>query len=1064
MDKFLRASGASRLELACFVAAVGLLAIVWYVFLQQSDGAAAAIDPAVRADFQEPIVLESEDSVLEVRLTARQGKATLDTVEKPVENFLLFSWEVIQGSASNGETSGEDTYPAPTLQVYPGDKLIVHLDNAMAGLTIRDYYNPKFSGKDEKVPLYPEQLTQAPINLHTHGLRISPKGNSDNVLLHVSAGLSNTYTYDIRPDHPHGAYWYHPHLHGLTSPQVYMGLAGVLAIGRLDGNIPLVTDNELPIRNMVLQYNYVFDRKGGLAQLNNTNWPQYVSTLTPPKEDELAKGTYRPLLTPVNFSDSEVGTKAFTVWYAGSLGLYNNRGFFQYIPANLQSFRSHSEDRSKDIPADPSLPDYQRDIQFTVNGQFQPNIKSKAGQTEIWVLSNISDMAYMTVQLTETATGNHPRIPILGEDGNPGSAVRYSPLDDGRKLIIPPATRYVIAVTIPEEGELILEMPPLGEGATAFSENGILYTNNGTENPPAILGSLTVLPSAVSYNDGFFVFPTQVLATVMPSGERGVATEFAEGQALNAPDTGFEDLSKVTPDFTRKIDVTGGFLNDLANPDDPKTFVYAFNGAGFPNAPLLQPRLGSVEEWQFYNYNNDEHPIHIHVNDFQVTRFFDPTTGLEIGAGKWEADTANLAQPTQVADQNEDVAQPAELFLRSRFENYIGTFVMHCHRLNHEDNGLMTMVNIIPAVSSYAVAVPGSRDNPATVSVYDGNGDKLIATVTPFSGYQGVLTVAMGDVDGDSVYDLIVGAGKDHAPEVVVYSGKGGETTGAFETELVRFTAFASSANGGISVTASSVDGRTSDNIIVGSGPGIPSEVKVFAYEAGAAALFSSFSPYGDDTAGVNVASGLVSFASGRNSIVTAPGPGSPSKVKVFDYWLMKPTGLKMSETSVPLQLCSGSASQPAKIAEFAPFGEDYTGGVSLTTGWLYGELGGAKRIVVGQMAGSGMVKVFSAGSALQGGPEIYLEGPVEHGTPGDYIEEASFAPFAGSSGLRVATTSTTTGADLLVSGFSTIDSTAMVRKYAFIRPDDKATTVQPRLLNEVFSANVSTPLALGGD
>jgi hypothetical protein len=41
-----------------------------------------------------------------------------------------------------------------------------------------------------------------------------------------------------------------------------------------------VTANRIPIRNMVLQYNYVFDRIGGLAQLNNVNWPQYVSTIT----------------------------------------------------------------------------------------------------------------------------------------------------------------------------------------------------------------------------------------------------------------------------------------------------------------------------------------------------------------------------------------------------------------------------------------------------------------------------------------------------------------------------------------------------------------------------------------------------------------------------------------------------------------------------------------------------------------------------------------------------------------------------------------------------------------
>ena len=53
--------------------------------------------------------------------------------------------------------------------------------------------------------------------------------------------------------------------------------------------------------------------------------------------------------------------------------------------------------------------------------------------------------------------------------------------------------------------------------------------------------------------------------------------------------------------------------------------------AAFPNVPLIQPRLDSVEEWTFVNHNNDEHPIHIHVNDFQVIDYFDPTTGLGPG-------------------------------------------------------------------------------------------------------------------------------------------------------------------------------------------------------------------------------------------------------------------------------------------------------------------------------------------------------------------------------------------------------------------------------------------------
>ena len=105
-------------------------------------------------------------------------------------------------------------------------------------------------------------------------------------------------------------------------------------------------------------------------------------------------------------------------------------------------------------------------MQFTVNGLFQPVIKSKAGQTEIWVLANVSDIAYMSVQLTETATGKHPKIAIVGQDGNPSPAVHHPVFEDGTRLVIPPATRYAIAVTMPESGDLVLEMPPMGERRT----------------------------------------------------------------------------------------------------------------------------------------------------------------------------------------------------------------------------------------------------------------------------------------------------------------------------------------------------------------------------------------------------------------------------------------------------------------------------------------------------------------------------------------------------------------------------------------------------------------------
>ena len=1026
--------------------------------------ASAKFDPAVRPEFTEPVVLASKDGVLEVRLIARQGAIKLDTVAKPVQNALVFAYELIRGTASNGQISGEDLYPSPTLQVFPGETLIVHLDNALTRLTIRDFFDPQYTPKGEEVPLYPPMMASSPLNLHVHGVHVSPKGNSDNVMLHIPGGMSNTYTYKIPKTMPQGAYWYHSHLHGQTTPHVYFGMAGLLAIGRTDGNLPVVTQNQIPIRNMLLQYNFVFDRAGGSAQLNNYTWSQWVSTIRPPEPGELAKGTYRPLLAPVNFLQSKPGTQSFTIWYAGPLSIRNERGRFEFIPSNLQRFTAFPGGPGEHVPADPSLFDHQRDVQFTINGQFQPVIKSKAGQTEIWVLANVSDIAYLNVQLTETATGNHPKIAIVGQDGVPYPEVRHPVFENGTKLLIPPATRYAIAVTMPEEGDLILEMPPRGGGASTISAPGVLYTNDGTENPPATLGSLSILPSAVSYYDGFFVSPTQTLAKATTSAGKGITTAFKEGQKLDAY-TVFEDISQLKPDVERELVISGGFLNNLASLSDAKSFMYVFEGIGFPNAPLLQPRLGSVEEWTFINNNNDEHPIHIHVNDFQVTHYFDPTRGLETGPEMWSVDNANVPPPAMGAEKS--VIQPGALSLRMKFDDFTGLFVMHCHRLNHEDNGLMMLVNVIPAASTFAVAVPGSAGRAAQVKIYDGKGDRLIATVTPFKDFKGTPSVAMGDIDDDGVYDLVVGAGKDHAPEVVAYSGKAKGGKAPFATELARFEAFDPAARGGISVASSQIDGSTADNIIVGSGPGIASEVKVYRAKLPTAPgtapeLFSSFNPYLDDRNGVSVAAGFVDFTTGRYSIVTAPGQGSMAQVKVFNFSLMKPIDRK-KQNAPGADQCEPGDNKPAVTNAFMPFGLGYRGGVSLATGWLAGSLGGAEMIVVGQLAGPGEVKVYSSGSRLEGGPKIYVAS-AEHTPIANFAEVASFKPFDEASGVSVATTSTTSGADLLISGISPDDKSAQVLKFELVRPDPDAVTLDAKQLSTVISAPGSLPNGLGGD
>ena len=72
-------------------------------------------------------------------------------------------------------------------------------------------------------------------NLHTHGLHVSPNGNSDNVFLEVAPGETFDFEIAIPDDHTGGLFWYHPHKHGGVCQQVRGGMAGALIVrGEID--------------------------------------------------------------------------------------------------------------------------------------------------------------------------------------------------------------------------------------------------------------------------------------------------------------------------------------------------------------------------------------------------------------------------------------------------------------------------------------------------------------------------------------------------------------------------------------------------------------------------------------------------------------------------------------------------------------------------------------------------------------------------------------------------------------------------------------------------------------
>ena len=64
--------------------------------------------------------------------------------------------------------------------------------------------------------------------------------------------------------------------------------------------------------------------------------------------------------------------------------------------------------------------------------------------------------------------------------------------------------------------------------------------------------------------------------------------------------------------------------------------------------------------------------------------------GVKQNANSW-VDTYSM--PYAVPDSSGRLI-PGEVTIRTRFMEFIGPYVMHCHILNHEDNGMMTVVNV----------------------------------------------------------------------------------------------------------------------------------------------------------------------------------------------------------------------------------------------------------------------------------------------------------------------------------------------------------------------------------
>lgn len=160
-------------------------------------GGTSIINPPPGALFKDPLEaanVSTTPGIVEVNLEAKTAQIN---VNGTIANLLTY----------NG------SYPAPTIRVQNGDKLIVHLKNSLSML------GTNILGHDRDIT-----------NLHTHGLHVSPSGNSDNMMVMLMSGDTFTHEYDLSMQEPSSINFYHPHIHGSVAEQYWGGLAGALEV------------------------------------------------------------------------------------------------------------------------------------------------------------------------------------------------------------------------------------------------------------------------------------------------------------------------------------------------------------------------------------------------------------------------------------------------------------------------------------------------------------------------------------------------------------------------------------------------------------------------------------------------------------------------------------------------------------------------------------------------------------------------------------------------------------------------------------------------------------------
>jgi FtsP/CotA-like multicopper oxidase with cupredoxin domain len=285
------------------------------------------------------------------------------------------------------------------------------------------------------------------------------------------------------------------------------------------------------------------------------------------------------------------------------------------------------------------------------------SIVMKPEERQLWRVLNASAITYLNL---EVLFNREPQplglvaldgVP-LNEDRSLGDFVGWQ-----THLAIPPGARM----------EFIVKGPPAGV--------------------PALLVTKTVDTGPGGEND-----TNRALATITASKDAPEPRSRLSDSPEPLPPPKMPWLGSVAPVRVRRLYFSEKLL-DPNNPNSATEFYITAEGqkaepfdpsSGIPNIVVKQ---GTVEDWIIENRSNELHAFHIHQLHFMLLDY-----------GGRPVNEPFLRDTVNVPYYNGHTLMYPSVRIRLDFRdpNTVGTFVYHCHLLEHEDGGMMGMIRVDP--------------------------------------------------------------------------------------------------------------------------------------------------------------------------------------------------------------------------------------------------------------------------------------------------------------------------------------------------------------------------------